>query len=112
MTINDNPLKFNQHEKVICNACPCRGHHGCLCQTETDSTAVVNKGITPVKEVYPQKEEDGDLYHGLTRKLDVYKRQALASANMSNYIRYLFKTVRKFFGEAVVVTQEVEDRCV
>ena len=28
---------------------------------------------------------------------------------MSNYIRYLFKTVRKFFGEAVVVTQEVED---
>ena len=35
--------------------------------------------------------------------------KALASANMSNYIRYLFKTVRKFFGEAVVVTQEVED---
>ena len=29
--------------------------------------------------------------------------KALASANMSNYIRYLFKTVRKFFGEAVVV---------
>ena len=35
--------------------------------------------------------------------------KALTSANMSNYIRYLFKTVRKFFGEAVVVTQEVED---
>ena len=35
--------------------------------------------------------------------------KALASANMSSYIRYLFKTVRKFFGEAVVVTQEVED---
>ncbi len=29
--------------------------------------------------------------------------------NMAEYIRYLFKTVRKFFGEAVVVTQEVED---
>ena len=42
---------------------------GAFAQTETDSTAVVNKGITPVKEVYPQKEEDGDLYHGLTRKL-------------------------------------------
>ena len=28
---------------------------------------------------------------------------------MANYIRYLFKTVRKFFGEAVVVTQEVDD---
>ena len=25
------------------------------------------------------------------------------------YLKYLFKTVRKFFGEAVVVTQEVED---
>ena len=35
--------------------------------------------------------------------------KALTSANMSSYIRYLFKTVRKFFGEAVVVTQEVED---
>jgi len=28
---------------------------------------------------------------------------------MAEYIKYLFKTVRKFFGEAVVVTQEVED---
>jgi type IV secretory pathway VirB4 component len=28
---------------------------------------------------------------------------------MAEYIRYLFKTVRKYFGEAVVVTQEVED---
>ena len=35
--------------------------------------------------------------------------KALTSANMSSYIRYLFKTVRKFFGEAVVVTQEVDD---
>ena len=35
--------------------------------------------------------------------------KALTSANMSTYIRYLFKTVRKYFGEAVVVTQEVDD---
>ena len=35
--------------------------------------------------------------------------KALTSANMSAYIRYLFKTVRKYFGEAVVVTQEVDD---
>ena len=35
--------------------------------------------------------------------------KALTSANMSEYIRYLFKTVRKYFGEAVVVTQEVDD---
>ena len=35
--------------------------------------------------------------------------KALTSANMSAYISYLFKTVRKYFGEAVVVTQEVDD---
>lgn len=35
--------------------------------------------------------------------------KAIASANMASYIKYLYKTVRKFFGEAVVVTQEVED---
>ena len=34
---------------------------------------------------------------------------ALMSANMSAYVLYLFKTVRKYFGEAVVVTQEVDD---
>ena len=36
---------------------------GAFAQTETDSAAVVNKGIKPVKEVYSQKEEYGDLYH-------------------------------------------------
>ena len=35
--------------------------------------------------------------------------KALTSANMSTYIRHLYKTVRKYFGEAVVVTQEVDD---
>lgn len=35
--------------------------------------------------------------------------KALMSANMSEYIKYLFRTVRKYFGEAVVVTQEVDD---
>nr|WP_302930541.1 TraG family conjugative transposon ATPase [Alistipes onderdonkii] len=35
--------------------------------------------------------------------------KALTSANMSAYIKYLYKTVRKYFGEAVVVTQEVDD---
>src|SRR5690606_15164926 len=33
--------------------------------------------------------------------------KAIAKANMSEYIRYLFKPVRKFFGEAIVVNQEV-----
>ena len=35
--------------------------------------------------------------------------KAIASANMASYIKYLYKTVRKFFGEAIVVTQEVDD---
>lgn len=35
--------------------------------------------------------------------------KAIASANMADYIRYLYKTVRKYFGEAIVVTQEIED---
>ena len=35
--------------------------------------------------------------------------KALMSANMSAYVLYLFKTVRKYFGEAIVVTQEVDD---
>ncbi|WP_343591097.1 TraG family conjugative transposon ATPase [Flavobacterium sp.] len=35
--------------------------------------------------------------------------KAIAKEGMAEYLRYLFKTVRKFFGEAIVVTQEVED---
>ncbi|MGV8094848.1 MAG: TraG family conjugative transposon ATPase [Mangrovibacterium sp.] len=35
--------------------------------------------------------------------------KSLMKEGFAEYIKYLFKTVRKFFGEAVVVTQEVED---
>jgi type IV secretory pathway VirB4 component len=35
--------------------------------------------------------------------------KAISKEGMAEYIKYLFKTVRKFFGEAVVVTQEIED---
>ncbi len=35
--------------------------------------------------------------------------KALSSANMAEYLRYMYKTVRKYFGEAIVVTQEVDD---
>ena len=35
--------------------------------------------------------------------------KAIAKEGMADYIKYLFKTVRKFFGEAVVVTQEADD---
>lgn len=45
------------------------------------------------------------------RKLIVIEEawKALTTANMSQYIKYLFKTVRKFFGAVAVVTQEVDD---
>ncbi|HMI59455.1 MAG TPA: TraG family conjugative transposon ATPase, partial [Puia sp.] len=35
--------------------------------------------------------------------------KALAKEGMSEYIKYLFRTVRKFFGEAILVTQDLED---
>ncbi|HMI01277.1 MAG TPA: TraG family conjugative transposon ATPase [Pedobacter sp.] len=35
--------------------------------------------------------------------------KAISKDGMADYIKYVFKTVRKFFGEAIVVTQEVED---
>lgn len=35
--------------------------------------------------------------------------KAIASPMMANYILYLYKTVRKFWGMAMVVTQELED---
>jgi conjugation system TraG family ATPase len=35
--------------------------------------------------------------------------KAIAKEGMAEYIKYIYKTVRKFFGEAIVVTQEVDD---
>ena len=35
--------------------------------------------------------------------------KAIAKESMADYIKYLFKTVRKHFGEALVVTQEIDD---
>ncbi len=35
--------------------------------------------------------------------------KAIAKAGMADFIKYLYKTVRKFFGEAIVVTQEIDD---
>ena len=35
--------------------------------------------------------------------------KALSSPSMSAYLQYLYKTVRKYYGEAIVVTQEVDD---
>src|SRR5690625_3685736 len=48
--------------------------------------------------------------HGI-RKLILIEEawKAIAKEGMAEYIKYLFKTVRKYFGEAIVVTQEVDD---
>ena len=35
--------------------------------------------------------------------------KAIASELMASYLVYMYKTVRKFYGEAIVVTQELED---
>lgn len=35
--------------------------------------------------------------------------KAIASPQMAGFILYLFKTIRKFYGEAMVVTQDLED---
>jgi len=35
--------------------------------------------------------------------------KAIMRQGMAEYIKYLFKTVRKFYGEAIVVTQDVDD---
>jgi conjugation system TraG family ATPase len=48
---------------------------------------------------------------GQTRKLILIEEawKAISKAGTAEFIKYLFKTVRKHFGEAVVVTQEIED---
>ena len=35
--------------------------------------------------------------------------KAISKANTAEFIKYLYKTVRKHFGEAIVVTQEIDD---
>lgn len=47
---------------------------------------------------------------GIRKQLIVEEAwKALSLASMSEYLKYLYKTVRKYFGEAIVVTQEVDD---
>ncbi|MFI3306919.1 MAG: TraG family conjugative transposon ATPase, partial [Rikenellaceae bacterium] len=46
-----------------------------------------------------------------TRKVLIIEEawKALNSPTMGDYIKYMYKTVRKYYGEAIVVTQEVDD---
>lgn len=48
--------------------------------------------------------------HGVRKMIVVEEAwKAIAREGMADYIRFLYKTVRKYFGEAVVVTQELDD---
>jgi len=59
-----------------------------------------------IMDVFIQK-----MRNKVNRKVIVIEEawKALASPLMANYIKYLYKTVRKFYGEAVTVTQELDD---
>jgi conjugation system TraG family ATPase len=58
-----------------------------------------------------------ELFVGKMRKLKGIRKvivieeawKAIAQEGMAEYMKYLFKTARKFFAKAIVVTQEVED---
>ncbi|GAA4430813.1 TraG family conjugative transposon ATPase [Ravibacter arvi] len=58
-----------------------------------------------------------ELFIGKMRKLQGIRKiivleeawKAISKAGMAEFIRYLYKTVRKHFGEAITVTQEVDD---
>ncbi len=48
--------------------------------------------------------------HGIRKIILIEEAwKAIAREGMAEFIKYLFKTVRRYFGEAIVVTQEVED---
>ena len=48
--------------------------------------------------------------HGVRKVIVVEEAwKAIAREGMADYIKFLYKTVRKYFGEAVVVTQELDD---
>lgn len=70
-----------------------------------------NKVLFPIvtmiiMDVFLQK-----MRHKKSRKALIIEEawKAIASPLMSEYIKYVYKTVRKFRGEAVVVTQELDD---
>ncbi|WP_162056019.1 TraG family conjugative transposon ATPase [Pontibacter pamirensis] len=100
------------------------GEYGTILNNDTDSTLFDEKFIVfeidAIKEhkilfpittiiimdVFLQK-----MRHKKNRKALIIEEawKAIASPLMAGYILYVYKTVRKFWGEAVVVTQELDD---
>ncbi|MDQ6532021.1 TraG family conjugative transposon ATPase [Flavobacterium sp. LHD-85] len=54
-------------------------------------------------------EESLRRFEKSARNMHSLARYSRANQIKAEYLKYLFKTVRKFFGEAIVVTQEVDD---
>lgn len=69
---------------------------------------LINRNLTPL-EPYDWKLSSTVLRGERGSNAPDLPGKAIAKEGMADYIRYLFKTVRKFYGEAVVVTQEVDD---
>lgn len=69
---------------------------------------LINRNLTPL-EPYDWKLSSTVLRGERGSNAPDLPGKALSSANMAEYLRYMYKTVRKYFGEAIVVTQEVDD---
>lgn len=71
-----------------------------------------NKELFPVVTIIIMEAFINKLRHlkGIRKQLIVEEAwKALSSPNMADYLKYMYKTVRKYYGEAIVVTQEVDD---
>ena len=69
---------------------------------------LMNRNLTPL-EPYDWKLSSTVLRGERGSNAPDLPGKALSSPSMSEYLKYLYKTVRKYFGEAIVVTQEVDD---
>ena len=69
---------------------------------------LMNRNLTPL-EPYDWKLSSTVLRGEKGSNAPDLPGKALSSPSMSEYLKYLYKTVRKYFGEAIVVTQEVDD---
>ena len=68
----------------------------------------MNRNLTPL-EPYDWKLSSTVLRGERGSNAPDLPGKAIAREGMADYIRFLYKTVRKYFGEAVVVTQELDD---
>lgn len=71
-----------------------------------------NRELFPIVTIIIMEAFINKLRHlkGVRKQLIVEEAwKALSSPNMADYLKYMYKTVRKYFGEAIVVTQEVDD---